>query len=177
MATLETAIGSQNPIALTDTLWICTFGVYQNMTSEEIAEAIAEPQYSPFAKVLNVVDECVVVFNDRTNVFTRAWCVFEAYLALRWAKIVRCIGLPPKWQDAVRHIVQTPKEQWKANIADFCQAHALKVADAQASNENDLEAIMKQIEGKHDEVDRRTNCLAEWALKDLIVGEFQSMGL
>jgi len=177
LATLETAIGSQNPIALSDTLWICTFGVYQNMTSEQIANAIAQPEDSPFAQVLSTVDECIVVFNDRVNIYSRVWCVYEAHLALDWDKIVRCIGLPPNWQDAVGQILVTPEDQWKQNIHSFCQSRAMKVAEAQASNPNDLRAIMSQIDGKHDKVDGKTNCLAEWALKDLIVGEFQSMGL
>uniref|UniRef100_A0A7S2QDU3 Uncharacterized protein n=1 Tax=Zooxanthella nutricula TaxID=1333877 RepID=A0A7S2QDU3_9DINO len=171
VATLETAIGSQNPIALGDTLWICTFGVYQNMTSEQIAAAIAEPQDSPFAQVLDVVDECIVVFNDLLNIYARVWCVYEAHLALHWDKVVRCIGLPPSWQDAVEHILQTPEDQWKANISEFCRARALCVADAEASNPDDHKAIMTQIEGKHEEINNRTSCLAEWALKDLIVGE------
>eukprot|EP00927_Polykrikos_kofoidii_P035840 TRINITY_DN30351_c0_g1_i1.p1 TRINITY_DN30351_c0_g1~~TRINITY_DN30351_c0_g1_i1.p1 ORF type:complete len:1244 (-),score=164.86 TRINITY_DN30351_c0_g1_i1:251-3424(-) len=174
LATLETAIGSQNPIALTDTLWVCTFGVYQNMTSEQIAEAIAEPQDSPFAHVLNSVDECIVVFNDRVNIYSRVWCVYEAHLALNWEKSVRCIGLPPNWHDAVRSILQTPESEWKQNVVKFCREHAMNVTDAQASNVNDFNAIMKQIEGRHEEVDRRTNCLAEWALKDLILGGFYS---
>lgn len=168
VASLSSGIGSQTPLALDDVAWVCTFGVYQNMTAEQISAAIASPLDSPFAKVLRKVDQVVVVFNERVSLYTRVWCVYEGFLALDWGKFVRAIGLTPDWQQAAKEICDKPENEWVQDIQLFTEKHKIKVEDAKASVESDKISIMKSIEGKENEVNDRTNILAIWVLRDIL---------
>lgn len=175
LAVLETGIGTQQPLSLDDYAWICTFGVNQNMTAEDISGAIASPADSPFARVLQSVSEVAVIFNDRVNLYSRVWCVFEAFVALEQGKLVRCLGLPPNWRDAVVGILVSPEHEWVQRITGFCEKHKMNVLDATASVLEDKIAILEALQGQEDQVNDRTNCLQEWALKDIIVGQFSGL--
>merc|ERR1719375_2936030 len=60
--------------------YICTLSNPQN-DSEMIADLIANPQTSPFAQALKLATYVLVVPNRSTSIYTRLWCVYEAYLA------------------------------------------------------------------------------------------------
>lgn len=172
LATLETAVGAQKALALDDCAWICTFAIYQNMTPEEIAENIASPPDSPFARVLRNAEEVAIVFNDRVSLYSRVWCVYEAFLSLSTGKPVRAVGLPPAWNEAAI-LVSVLKDSSRSNaITDFCSKHPISVEGAEASVPDDKVAIMSAVAGQEQEVNQKTNCFQEWALKDIIMGEF-----
>jgi len=58
--------------------YCCMFSNPQNLN---ISDLIACPQESPFAKCLRSASHMLVVPNHRASIYTRLWCVYEAFLA------------------------------------------------------------------------------------------------
>jgi len=172
---LESGVGGQTPLTLDDVAWICTFSVCQNQTPEQIAAAISSPMDSPFAQVLAKVDEVAVTFNESVSLYSRVWCVYEAFLALEWGKLVRALGLPPRWGDVTAAVRDLPEEEWDRVIHEFCGKYPINVQEAQASLESDRKNIMEELAGEEDQVNERVNCLRMWALTDIVNGQFQEM--
>lgn len=65
--------------------WCCIFANPQNL---DISDLIREPCTSPFAKALNCSSHMMVVSNGQMSIYTRVWCVYEAYLAYTWGKTI-----------------------------------------------------------------------------------------
>mmetsp|Transcript_13404 Transcript_13404/g.29525 ORF Transcript_13404/g.29525 Transcript_13404/m.29525 type:complete len:667 (-) Transcript_13404:432-2432(-) len=65
--------------------WCCMLANPQNL---DIASLISTPINSPFARALRASQCVLVVANRRESIYTRLWCVYEAYLACQWDKVV-----------------------------------------------------------------------------------------
>lgn len=65
--------------------WCCMLGLPQNL---DISELIATPSSSPFAHALAFAPCMLVVPNHTGSIYTRLWCVYEAFLAYQWDKVV-----------------------------------------------------------------------------------------
>ncbi|CAJ1428575.1 unnamed protein product [Effrenium voratum] len=63
--------------------YICFLSNPQNL---DIGELIASPEESPFAKALHVAHHILVVPNRSASIYSRIWCVYEAFLAYAWGK-------------------------------------------------------------------------------------------
>ena len=44
------------------------------------------PKESPFAKAMRSASHVLVIPNDKVSIYTRLWCVYEAYLGTCWHK-------------------------------------------------------------------------------------------
>lgn len=66
-------------------IWCCIFALPQNLN---IGSIICEPRRSPFAMALRSASHVMVVSTERASIYVRIWCVFEAYLAMKWGKVV-----------------------------------------------------------------------------------------
>jgi len=65
--------------------WCCIFANPQNL---DICQMICEPRTSPFAKALKCATHMMAVSNSKLSIYTRIWCVYEAYLAYKWDKTI-----------------------------------------------------------------------------------------
>jgi len=74
--------------------WICTLSMPQHL---DISELISDPRSSPFAKALGSASQILVVPNRRSSVYTRLWCVYEAFLAQEKGKTIRT-AVRQKWR-------------------------------------------------------------------------------
>lgn len=66
--------------------YICFLSNPQN---SDISSLIASPSESPFALALRNAGVVLVLPNHRASIYTRLWCVYEAFLAYRWQKGIR----------------------------------------------------------------------------------------
>lgn len=65
--------------------WCCIFANPQNL---DIASLISEPKNSPFAIALRSATHMMVVPTASCSIYTRIWCVYEAFLASEDAKVI-----------------------------------------------------------------------------------------
>eukprot|EP00927_Polykrikos_kofoidii_P020911 TRINITY_DN19982_c0_g1_i1.p1 TRINITY_DN19982_c0_g1~~TRINITY_DN19982_c0_g1_i1.p1 ORF type:complete len:655 (-),score=67.53 TRINITY_DN19982_c0_g1_i1:23-1987(-) len=67
--------------------YICCLANPQN-NSEFINSLVAVPSESPFALALRNSTKMLVIPNSKCSIYSRMWCVYEAYLANRWNKTI-----------------------------------------------------------------------------------------
>ncbi|CAE7642018.1 unnamed protein product, partial [Symbiodinium pilosum] len=81
--------------------YVCFLSTPQNL---DIAEMIERPEDSPFAKALGSASQVLAAPNHKKSIYTRAWCVFEAYLAFSWGKAIYTATSPPShfWAMSLR---------------------------------------------------------------------------
>ncbi|CAK9106293.1 Uncharacterized protein SCF082_LOCUS49514 [Durusdinium trenchii] len=63
-------------------------------TNLDIGSLIANPQDSPFAKSLGQSKQMLVIPNSKGSIYTRIWCVYEAFLAYTWNKPIYTARAP-----------------------------------------------------------------------------------
>lgn len=81
--------------------YVCFLSNPQNL---DIGEMIESPEGSPFAKALQSATQVLAAPNHKESIYTRAWCVFEAYLAYSWQKSIYTAASPPAkfWSKTLR---------------------------------------------------------------------------
>ena len=57
-----------------------------NPQTLDITELIQDPAASPFACALREAKHVLAIPNNKVSIYTRAWCVYEAFLAYSWDK-------------------------------------------------------------------------------------------
>lgn len=65
--------------------WCCILANPQNL---DISALIQDPETSPFAKALQAASHVMVVPTRNGSIYRRIWCVYEAYLAMEWKKVI-----------------------------------------------------------------------------------------
>ncbi|CAK9032042.1 unnamed protein product [Durusdinium trenchii] len=63
--------------------YVCFLSNPQNL---DIADLISTPEQSPFAKALDSCRHVIAVPNRVCSIYSRLWCVYEAFLAYTWNK-------------------------------------------------------------------------------------------
>ncbi|CAE7561868.1 unnamed protein product [Symbiodinium natans] len=83
--------------------YVCFLSNPQNL---DIGDLITSPSESPFAKALTAAKEMLVVPNKTTSIYTRVWCVYEAFLAFRLEKPIRTAlsPIPHFWPRVLRTV-------------------------------------------------------------------------
>uniref|UniRef100_A0A7S4W3I2 Apple domain-containing protein n=1 Tax=Alexandrium monilatum TaxID=311494 RepID=A0A7S4W3I2_9DINO len=78
-------------------VWICFLANPQTWTSDDLGQLLGvNPFQSPFFLALSRASEVLVVRNDRVNLYTRLWCVFELWAAnIEGVPIVPAGSNPP----------------------------------------------------------------------------------
>lgn len=71
--------------------YVCFLSNPQNL---DIGSLIANPQDSPFAKSLGQSKQMLVIPNSKGSIYTRIWCVYEAFLAYTWNKPIYTARAP-----------------------------------------------------------------------------------
>eukprot|EP00406_Dinophysis_acuminata_P019456 CAMPEP_0179329698 /NCGR_PEP_ID=MMETSP0797-20121207/63267_1 /TAXON_ID=47934 /ORGANISM="Dinophysis acuminata, Strain DAEP01" /LENGTH=250 /DNA_ID=CAMNT_0021042373 /DNA_START=8 /DNA_END=757 /DNA_ORIENTATION=+ len=66
--------------------WVCAYALRQNQLASEIG--IADPMQEPFAKAitLDTVKGTIAILDENLITYKRAWCCFEAMLAIKLTK-------------------------------------------------------------------------------------------
>jgi hypothetical protein len=118
-------------------VFICSFAIPQNLDVGTIVGSY-DLERTPFAIAHNVAEElCLIVDNKSVDVLSRVWVIYEMYLSLCRGKPIN-IGAP--------HMSLEMFEAIESKIK------GMDVRSATASNFDDLETIMRVIEGKEDEI-------------------------
>ncbi|CAE7229221.1 unnamed protein product [Symbiodinium necroappetens] len=83
--------------------YVCFLSNPQNL---DIGGLITSPSESPFAKALESSKQMLVVPNQRLSIYTRIWCVYEAFLAYRLEKPIRTsmAPVPHFWPRVLRNL-------------------------------------------------------------------------
>ena len=63
--------------------YVCFLSNPQNL---DICDLISTPEESPFAKALDSCKHVLAVPNRTFSIYSRLWCVYEAFLAYTWNK-------------------------------------------------------------------------------------------
>ncbi|CAE7640935.1 unnamed protein product [Symbiodinium sp. CCMP2592] len=71
--------------------YVCFLSNPQNL---DIADLLQSPRESPFARALSKSSSMLVVPNHVSSIYTRIWCVYEAFLASSWDKPIRLAKRP-----------------------------------------------------------------------------------
>ncbi|CAJ1345431.1 unnamed protein product [Effrenium voratum] len=66
--------------------YVCFLSNPQNL---DISSLLTSPSASPFALALESASTMLVIPNERVSLYTRLWCVYEAYLAFTCSKNIR----------------------------------------------------------------------------------------
>lgn len=117
--------------------WICSLGIEQNGSIEDqLGKDIRE---SPFARVLSnpSVACCFAVQNDRLDMYTRVWCVYECYLS---AEVLKKKVVP---------------------IAHSDTGGSVDIREAEASKPGDKKKIMAAIAGHEEHVNMAVQIIKE----------------
>ena len=67
-----------------------------NPQNLDIGDMITSPEESPFAKALASAKFVLVVPNRKGSIYSRIWCVYEAYLGYTWNKTIRVASRRPR---------------------------------------------------------------------------------
>ncbi|CAE7943138.1 unnamed protein product [Symbiodinium necroappetens] len=73
--------------------YICFLSNPQNL---DIGDLLQVPSQSPFANALRQSSSLLVIPNHSYSVYTRIWCVYEAFLGYSWDKPIRVARRPPE---------------------------------------------------------------------------------
>ena len=75
-----------------------------NPQNQDIASLIQNPRESPFANALHRSSSVLAMPNRAVSIYTRVWCVYEAFLASSWDKPIRIATRPSvsQWPKVVR---------------------------------------------------------------------------
>jgi len=131
------------------TFWICSLGVEQNGSiAGQLGDDIRQ---SPFARVLEAPSvTCVyAVQNDRLDMYTRVWCVYECYLSAEVLK-KKVVPVGSGGENAVdvrnaQASVQADKDKIMAAIAGF-EEHVNKavefIKDGRTLHDDDMCVVM-----------------------------------
>ncbi|CAE7352548.1 unnamed protein product [Symbiodinium natans] len=65
-------------------LYCCLLANPQNLDVSALLNV--PPMESPFAKAMQSASHVLVIPNESVGIYTRLWCVYEAYLGTRWKK-------------------------------------------------------------------------------------------
>ncbi|CAE8716958.1 unnamed protein product [Polarella glacialis] len=68
--------------------------VFSNPQTLDIASLLRIPRESPFAKSLDSATHMLVVPNQSTSIYSRLWCVYEAYLAFSMDRVILTATAP-----------------------------------------------------------------------------------
>ena len=80
--------------------YVCFLSNPQNL---DISDLIGSPRESPFARALARSSSMLVVPNHVSSIYSRIWCVYEAFLAHSWQKPIRVAQAPvPTWSDMLQ---------------------------------------------------------------------------
>ncbi|CAE6914109.1 unnamed protein product [Symbiodinium sp. CCMP2592] len=94
-------------------LYCCLLANPQNLNIEDLLSVA--PEESPFARAMKSATHVLVVPNDTVSIYTRLWCVYEAYLGTQWQKVVIMPTRPrPSVQRAV--VMQTLLLPWSVGV-------------------------------------------------------------
>mmetsp|Transcript_63452 Transcript_63452/g.206104 ORF Transcript_63452/g.206104 Transcript_63452/m.206104 type:complete len:484 (+) Transcript_63452:279-1730(+) len=66
-------------------VYCCMLSNPQNL---DIGSLLSTPRFSPFARALMRADYVLVVPNERCSIYTRIWCIYEAFLAYESNKLI-----------------------------------------------------------------------------------------
>ncbi|CAE7801825.1 unnamed protein product, partial [Symbiodinium sp. CCMP2456] len=86
--------------------YVCFLSNPQNL---DITHLIATPEQSPFARALRVANQMLVVPNQQVSIYTRIWCVYEAFVAYSLEKPIRTALAPVTkfWPGSLRMFYTT----------------------------------------------------------------------
>ena len=80
--------------------YVCFLSNPQNL---DISDLIRSPRESPFARALESSSSMLVIPNHVSSIYSRIWCVYEAFLAHTWNKPIRVAQAPvPTGSDMLR---------------------------------------------------------------------------
>lgn len=74
-------------------MWCCFLANPQNLDIKELLDV--DPKQSPFARALGDAKHVVVVPNRTVSIYTRLWCVYEAFLAVSLGKRIHLTSRSP----------------------------------------------------------------------------------
>lgn len=108
---------------LADGIWLCYCANPQFWDNEDLDSLLgANPFHSPFAIALNHAPQVIVMRNDRLNLYSRLWCVFELFLANEWGMNLRYLGdLPSQDPRTIRNGVGSSAECSKDSDTNILQ--------------------------------------------------------
>eukprot|EP00747_Dinoflagellata_sp_TGD_P179099 gnl/TRDRNA2_/TRDRNA2_29297_c0_seq1.p1 gnl/TRDRNA2_/TRDRNA2_29297_c0~~gnl/TRDRNA2_/TRDRNA2_29297_c0_seq1.p1 ORF type:complete len:547 (+),score=58.59 gnl/TRDRNA2_/TRDRNA2_29297_c0_seq1:75-1715(+) len=84
--------------------YVCFLSNPQNL---DISGMIGKPSESPFAKALDAAPMMMVVPNHAGSIYSRIWCVYEAYLAYTTNKII-FTATSPVWKQIFGALMPMP---------------------------------------------------------------------
>eukprot|EP00931_Biecheleriopsis_adriatica_P055957 TRINITY_DN33175_c0_g1_i2.p1 TRINITY_DN33175_c0_g1~~TRINITY_DN33175_c0_g1_i2.p1 ORF type:complete len:613 (+),score=63.18 TRINITY_DN33175_c0_g1_i2:39-1841(+) len=80
--------------------YICLLSNPQNL---DISSLISSPRNSPFALCLGTSTHMLVIPNRCVSIYSRLWCVYEAFLAYQHEKVI-FTAAPPKSKTLIKHL-------------------------------------------------------------------------
>jgi len=72
-------------------VWCCVFA---NPQALDIGDLISDPRTSPFAFALASAAHVLVVTNRSASIYSRVWCIYEAFLAVESGKLITLASAP-----------------------------------------------------------------------------------
>ncbi|CAE7352526.1 unnamed protein product [Symbiodinium natans] len=94
-------------------VYCCLLANPQNLNIEVLLNV--PPEESPFAKAMKRATHVLVIPNDTVSIYTRLWCVYEAYLGTRWAKTVM-MPMRPRPSVQCAAVMQTLLLPWSLGV-------------------------------------------------------------
>lgn len=128
---------------------MCAMAIYQN---DDLPDITIEKQLGPdilngpFATVLKVTDNMVVLVTTECNIYMRMWCILEMFLATQWNRRVK-VG---QFSDGrIKVSSSWVGSDYRPDFETPLLSHSLKAADskqAKCGKKNDEKSIQELIE-------------------------------
>eukprot|EP00747_Dinoflagellata_sp_TGD_P136057 gnl/TRDRNA2_/TRDRNA2_175514_c1_seq1.p1 gnl/TRDRNA2_/TRDRNA2_175514_c1~~gnl/TRDRNA2_/TRDRNA2_175514_c1_seq1.p1 ORF type:complete len:359 (+),score=80.70 gnl/TRDRNA2_/TRDRNA2_175514_c1_seq1:419-1495(+) len=187
-------------LAADSVMWICALAINQNADiGGEVGSSVMK---SPFAVVLEQAPKMLVLYNGNIDLYTRVWCVLEAFIGRQKKEkdksfTVQVVGQAPRktiedflefmggqhspHMESMKRELQTNgfdmpamKPRFSRHAKAFVSKTKVKVQDAKASVEQDRTMIMEHIQSDFTEVNQMIDDMRTELMIKSIPATFQA---
>jgi hypothetical protein len=149
--------------------WVCAMSIYQNedipllTISKQLGPSL---ENGPFATVLKQAITMVAVFTPAVDIYTRMWCVFDIFFAVKYNVPVQFVALSYQFRSGMENMYDAIIEHGKkeSSAADARCGDPTKPLN---DDEKHIRSLIEEYPGKFNTID----AVIEWCKATYHIGE------
>jgi len=151
--------------------WVCAMALYQNedMPSITISKQLGPSiENGPFATVLKQATNMIAVFTPAVDIYTRMWCVFEIFMAVKSGVNVQFVALSYQYLSGMENIYDAIFEHGK-KASPSVNARCGNPSKPINSDEKKIRKLIQAFPGKFDTIDSVIEwCKASYHIREAV---------
>ncbi len=152
-----------------DGLWVCAMAIYQNedipaiTISKQLGPSV---QFGPFATVLKQASQMIAVFTPAADIYTRMWCVFEIFMAVKNGVPVQFAALSYQFLSGMENFYDAIFEHGK-KVSPSVNARCGDPSKPMNDDEKKIRKLIEAFPGKFQTIDAVIEwCKATYHIKE-----------